>query len=62
MVWAIADSKRQGYLGFQEFIIAMQVVSLAQSGQPITHDLLNSDVDLKNLKPPIMEGLDVLLA
>ncbi|XP_045828629.1 EH domain-containing protein 1-like isoform X2 [Trifolium pratense] len=61
-VWAIADSKRQGYLGFQEFIIAMQVVSLAQSGHPITHDLLNSDVDLKNLKPPIMEGLDVLLA
>ncbi|XP_045828634.1 EH domain-containing protein 1-like [Trifolium pratense] len=61
-VWAIADSKRQGYLGFQEFIIAMQVVSLAQSGHPITHDLLNSDVDLKNLKPPITEGLDVLLA
>ncbi|KAG5064729.1 hypothetical protein JHK85_005912 [Glycine max] len=24
-VWAIADSKRQGYLGFTEFIIAMQV-------------------------------------
>lgn len=61
-VWAIADSKRQGYLGFQEFIIAMQLVSLAQSGHPITHDLLNSDVDLKNLKPPILEGLDVLLA
>ncbi|CAI8586913.1 unnamed protein product [Vicia faba] len=61
-VWAIADSKRQGYLGLQEFIIAMQLVSLGQSGQPITHDLLSSDVDLKNLKPPIMEGLDVLLA
>lgn len=61
-VWAIADSKRQGYLGFQEFIIAMQLVSLAQSGHPITHDLLNSDVDLKNLKPPMLEGLDVLLA
>jgi EH domain-containing protein 1 len=27
-VWAIADSKRQGYLGFQEFIIAMQVKML----------------------------------
>lgn len=25
-VWAIADSKRQGYLGFKEFITAMQVV------------------------------------
>ena len=24
-VWAIADAKRQGYLGFQEFVMAMQV-------------------------------------
>lgn len=24
-VWAIADSKRQGYLGFKEFVFAMQV-------------------------------------
>ncbi|KAE9606369.1 putative EH domain-containing protein [Lupinus albus] len=61
-VWAIADSKRQGYLGFAEFIIAMQLVSLAQSGLPVTHDLLTSDVDLMNLKPPTMEGLDALLA
>ncbi|XP_027330283.1 EH domain-containing protein 1 isoform X1 [Abrus precatorius] len=60
-VWAIADSKRQGYLGFTEFIIAMQLVSLAQSGHSITNDLLTSDVDFKNLKPPTMEGLDALL-
>ena len=25
-VWAIADSKRQGFLGFREFITAMQVL------------------------------------
>ncbi|KAK7287551.1 hypothetical protein RIF29_00832 [Crotalaria pallida] len=25
-VWAISDSKRQGYLGFNEFVIAMQEV------------------------------------
>ncbi|KAL2665965.1 hypothetical protein GLYMA_02G294200v4 [Glycine max] len=60
-VWAIADSKRQGYLGFTEFIIAMQLVSLAQSGHSITPDLLTSDVDFTNGKPPSMEGLDVLL-
>ncbi|KAK7300019.1 hypothetical protein RJT34_10850 [Clitoria ternatea] len=60
-VWAIADSKRQGYLGFTEFIIAMQLVSLAQSGHSITHDLLASDVDFRNLKPPTMDGLDALL-
>uniref|UniRef100_A0A7N0T5T9 Uncharacterized protein n=1 Tax=Kalanchoe fedtschenkoi TaxID=63787 RepID=A0A7N0T5T9_KALFE len=61
-VWAIADSKRQGYLGIKEFIIAMQLLSLAQAGTEISHDLLNSPVDLSSLKPPSMEGLDVLVA
>ncbi|XP_030928720.1 EH domain-containing protein 1-like isoform X2 [Quercus lobata] len=61
-VWAITDSKRQGYLGFKEFIAAMQLVSLAQAGHAVTHDLLNSDVDLSSLKPPVMEGLDALIA
>ncbi|KAF5478968.1 hypothetical protein F2P56_005486, partial [Juglans regia] len=61
-VWAIADSKRQGYLGLKEFIAAMQLASLAQAGHAITNDLLNSDVDLGDLKPPVMEGLDALIA
>ncbi|KAL3636982.1 EH domain-containing protein 1 [Castilleja foliolosa] len=62
-VWAIADSKRQGYLGLKEFITAMQIISLAQSGHGITSDLLASeDVDFETLQPPTMEGLDVLLA
>ncbi|KAG8658250.1 EH domain-containing protein 1 isoform X1 [Manihot esculenta] len=61
-VWAISDSKRQGYLGFNEFIGAMQLVSLAQAGHEITSDLLKSDVDFENLKPPSMEGLDALIA
>ncbi|KAJ4725165.1 EH domain-containing protein 1 [Melia azedarach] len=61
-IWAIADAKRQGYLGFKEFIVAMQLVSLVQDGHDITHNLLNSNVDLENLKPPTMEGLDTLLA
>ncbi|KAL5548470.1 hypothetical protein UlMin_003701 [Ulmus minor] len=61
-VWAIADSKRQGYLGFGEFIASMQLVSLAQAGHELSNDLLNSNVDLESLKPPVMEGLDELLA
>lgn len=61
-VWAVADSKRQGYLGFGEFVAAMQLVSLAQAGHEITHDLLNSNVNLENLKLPVLEGLDALLA
>ncbi|WJX31638.1 EH domain-containing protein 1, variant 2 [Trifolium repens] len=60
-VWAIADSKREGYLGFKEFVISMQLVSLGQSGYSITHDLLTSDI-LRNAKPPTMEGLDALVA
>ncbi|KAJ8766575.1 hypothetical protein K2173_023822 [Erythroxylum novogranatense] len=61
-VWAIADSKRQGYLGFKEFIAAMQLVSLAQAGHEITNDLLYTKDDIEDLNPPSMEGLDALLA
>ncbi|KAF7004707.1 hypothetical protein CFC21_019903 [Triticum aestivum] len=56
-VWAIADSKRQGYLGFAEFMTAMQLVSLAQAGQDISQDTL-AHADLGTLQPPTMEGLE----
>ncbi|EES11620.1 EH domain-containing protein 1 [Sorghum bicolor] len=55
-VWAIADSKRQGYLGFFEFMTAMQLVSLAQAGNEINQDTL-SNSDLERLQLPTMEGL-----
>ncbi|XP_009589162.1 EH domain-containing protein 1 isoform X1 [Nicotiana tabacum] len=61
-VWAIADSKRQGFLGFREFITSMQLVSLAQAGHPVTSDLLNAEVNFENLQPPTLEGLDLLQA
>ncbi|XP_058218779.1 EH domain-containing protein 1-like [Rhododendron vialii] len=61
-VWAMADSKRQGFLGFKEFISAMQLISLAQGGHALTKDTLSNEVDLENLKPPVMERLDKLLA
>ncbi|XP_058210099.1 EH domain-containing protein 1 isoform X4 [Rhododendron vialii] len=61
-VWAIADSKRQGFLGFKEFIVAMQLVSLGQGGHEMTNEVLNSEVDFENINPPVMEGLDALLA
>ncbi|GJY05841.1 EH domain-containing protein 1-like protein [Tanacetum coccineum] len=61
-VWAIADSKRQGYLGFKEFIIAMQLLSLAQAGHELNSNLLKSSPsDVELLEPPEMEGLDSLL-
>ncbi|KAF0891028.1 hypothetical protein E2562_005122 [Oryza meyeriana var. granulata] len=56
-VWAIADSKRQGYLGFSEFMTAMQLVSLAQAGNEISQDTL-AHADLERLQTPTMEGLD----
>ncbi|GKB63945.1 EH domain-containing protein 1-like protein [Tanacetum coccineum] len=65
-VWAIADSKRQGYLGFKDFIIAMQacrpLLSLAQAGHELNSNLLKSSPsDVELLEPPEMEGLDSLL-
>ncbi|KMZ59819.1 EH domain-containing protein 2 [Zostera marina] len=60
-VWAISDSKRQGFLGFKEFVIAMQLIALAQLGHEITQDTL-SIADLENQTLPIMKGLEELLA
>ncbi|KAK4765203.1 hypothetical protein SAY86_026293 [Trapa natans] len=60
-VWAIADSKRQGFLGLNEFIVAMQLVSLAQSGVDMTSENLKTAADPENIDPPEMEGLDALL-
>ncbi|KAJ7946356.1 EH domain-containing protein 1-like [Quillaja saponaria] len=61
-IWAIADSKRQGFLGFAEFITAMQLVSLAQAGHELTSDMLKTEINDENIKPPLMEGLDTLVA
>ncbi|QCD77190.1 hypothetical protein DEO72_LG1g812 [Vigna unguiculata] len=61
-LWALADVKRQGFLGFPEFVTAMQLVSLAQAGQELNSDILKTQVDKENIKPPILEGLDALVA
>ncbi|KAG6695462.1 hypothetical protein I3842_09G098500 [Carya illinoinensis] len=61
-VWAIADSKRQGFLGFKEFITAMQLVSLAQAGHELTPDIIKTAEHIENIKPPLLEGLDGLVA
>ncbi|KAF0936050.1 hypothetical protein E2562_038357 [Oryza meyeriana var. granulata] len=42
-VGAIVDSKRQGFLGFGQFVAAMQLVSLAQAGNEITQDSLKRE-------------------
>ncbi|KAK7292443.1 hypothetical protein RIF29_08224 [Crotalaria pallida] len=61
-VWAIADTRRQGFLGFSEFVTAMQLVSLAQAGFDINPDFLKTEIDEDNINPPVMEGLDALVA
>ncbi|XP_054778503.1 EH domain-containing protein 2-like [Prosopis cineraria] len=60
-VWAIADTKRQGFLGFTEFVTAMQLVALAQTGYELTSDILKTEIDKENIKPPVMDGIDALL-
>ncbi|KAJ8775414.1 hypothetical protein K2173_023179 [Erythroxylum novogranatense] len=61
-IWALADSKRQGFLGFVEFVAAMQLVSLAQSGHEITVDVLKDTSLVENIKLPVLEGINELLA
>ncbi|KAK3433489.1 hypothetical protein EUGRSUZ_D01381 [Eucalyptus grandis] len=61
-VWAIADSKRQGFLSLHEFIIAMQLISLAQEGVELTPGSLKFEADVEKIDPPMMEGLDALVA
>ncbi|KAL6546779.1 EH domain-containing protein 1 [Orobanche minor] len=60
-VWAIVDSKRQGYIGFTEFVTAMKLISLAQEGHELSSDLVKSTGILERVSPPLMEGLNVLL-
>ncbi|KAF8077548.1 hypothetical protein N665_1029s0008 [Sinapis alba] len=55
-VWAVADSKRKGFLGLTEFITAMELVTLAQEGHEITSDLLK--VDMMSVELPVLEGLE----
>ncbi|KAJ4704005.1 EH domain-containing protein 1-like [Melia azedarach] len=57
-IWALADSKRQGFLDFAEFVTAMQLVSLAQGGREITSDMVKNGDQMQNIEPPSIEGLD----
>ncbi|XP_031131030.1 EH domain-containing protein 1-like [Ipomoea triloba] len=59
-VWALADSKRQGFLGINEFTTAMQLISLAQEGEELNSDLLNLKT-AAGVNPPTMKDLDALL-
>ncbi|KAL5157720.1 EH domain-containing protein 2 [Glycine soja] len=61
-LWALADVKRQGFLGFTEFVTAMQLVSLAQAGHELNSDILKTQIDKENIKPPVLDGLEALVA
>ncbi|KAK8664909.1 hypothetical protein V6N13_084678 [Hibiscus sabdariffa] len=50
-IWAIADSKRQGFLGLTEFIVALQFTLMV---------LLFILAGLENVGLPLMEGVDAL--
>jgi EH domain-containing protein 1 len=62
-VWAVADVKRQGFLGFKEFITAMQVISMAQTGQEISSDMLKNAGRFFNLYNIVnLESMPILEA
>ncbi|KAL5574774.1 hypothetical protein UlMin_018011 [Ulmus minor] len=60
-VWAMADSKRQGFLSLAEFITAMQLVSLAQAGHELTPEILKTSADKEDIQPPTLDGLEALI-
>ncbi|MED6195242.1 EH domain-containing protein 1 [Stylosanthes scabra] len=55
-VWDIAANRRQGFLGFAEFVTAMQ------AGYDLNSDILKTQIDTEKVKPPVMEGLDALVS
>ncbi|RDY05906.1 EH domain-containing protein 1, partial [Mucuna pruriens] len=59
MLWALADVKRQGFLGFPEFVTAMQF-----RWQELESDsyILKTQIDKENIKPQVSEVLDALVA
>ncbi|KAL5066345.1 hypothetical protein RYX36_028082 [Vicia faba] len=61
-VWAIADTKRQGFLGFEEFVTAMQLISVGQAGYDLNSDILKTEIDSEKIKSPVLEGIDALVA
>ncbi|GAQ88779.1 Endocytosis/signaling protein [Klebsormidium nitens] len=58
-VWGIADVSRAGYLGFREFVTAMQVIGLAQAGYEVTPDILKHK-DPEDISPPVLTGIETL--
>ncbi|KAG8382749.1 hypothetical protein BUALT_Bualt05G0109700 [Buddleja alternifolia] len=61
MAWAIVDTKQQGFLGFKEFITAMQLIYLAREGHEISSKLLKRIGDSEIPSPPNIYDLVVLL-
>lgn len=55
-VWAFADSTRRGYLDFDAFIRALQLISLAQHTGEVSLDSFNAQQPI-GIVPPRMSGL-----
>ncbi|GJP63951.1 hypothetical protein CLOP_g20978 [Closterium sp. NIES-67] len=55
-IWAAADDRRQGYLGFEEFVVAMRLIAKQQ--------MLSRGEDMPARYPcfPLLKGLDEALA
>ncbi|GLC45016.1 hypothetical protein PLESTM_001675900 [Pleodorina starrii] len=56
-VWDLANDRRLGYLDRMAFHKAMDLISLAQSGQPVSKDGYLAQIDAGGFRLPTMEGL-----
>ncbi|KAK2080274.1 hypothetical protein QBZ16_000127 [Prototheca wickerhamii] len=59
-VWAQADYTRRGYLDLPAFAKAMDLISLAQAGLPLSQDSYRQ-AKASGIRPPRMAGLEVTM-
>ncbi|KXZ52131.1 hypothetical protein GPECTOR_10g760 [Gonium pectorale] len=56
-VWELANDRRLGYLDRMAFHKAMNLIALAQSGQPVTKDGYLAQIDAGGFRLPVLAGL-----
>ncbi|KAI3433598.1 hypothetical protein D9Q98_003408 [Chlorella vulgaris] len=56
-VWANSDNRRQGFLDFNSFVRALELVSLAQSTGEVSMDTY-SNMQSPGIEPPRLRGLE----
>ncbi len=58
-VWALSDKRRRGVLDLEDFVISMKLISLAQSGKPVSAEVARNIDEEQDLAVPQLVGINV---